>query len=126
VTIPIAPIPGRGSPRLAWVKDNARELIAIAAALGACRLCLCGSVARGTDGPDSDIDFYIYEFQDDASRDTIEHLSERDRADELVKEFRARSPYKIDVRGLPGWLLDPPFEATMRRDAIELERLVAE
>jgi hypothetical protein len=34
----------------------------------------------------------------------------RSRATELVNVFRSISPYRIDVRGLPRWLLDPAHE----------------
>ena len=123
MTPPGAPCPEQRSLRLAWVKSHARELIAIAERLGAHRVCLCGSVVRGTDGPNSDVDFYIYGFDDGPLTEFGLGLDARERADQLVKEFRALAPYKVDVRGLPGWPLDPPFEATMRRDAIELDGL---
>lgn len=111
------------SPRMAWVEAQAADLIAIAASFGATHVSLCGSVARGTDTCSSDIDFYVWEFADAASG-TIEHLDSRRRADDLVDAFRALSPYRVDVRGIPGWLADPPYEATMRRDSIELSSLV--
>jgi predicted nucleotidyltransferase len=99
---------------MAHVKAHAAELIEVAASLGATNVCLCGSVARGDDTDDSDIDFYVFEFDEEAP-------GAGRRADEGVGAFRALlAPHKVDVRPLPGWLLDPPHEATMRRDAIEL------
>ena len=104
------------SPRLAWVIAHAAELIELAGGLGARRLCLCGSVARGDDADTSDIDFYVWEFDTE-----MEGPSAWQRANQLVKAIRSlSSPYEADVRGIPGWFLDPPFEATMRRDAIDL------
>jgi predicted nucleotidyltransferase len=105
------------SPRLAWVKAHVVKLTETAAKYGATRVCLCGSVARGEDTDKSDLDFFVMEFDDHAP-------DVRGRAEDLVREFRALSPYGVDVRGIPGWFLDPPFEATMRREAIELSRLV--
>ena len=43
----------------------------------------------------------------------------RPRATELVNVFRSISPNRINVRGLPGWLLDPTHEDAMRADSIE-------
>jgi hypothetical protein len=40
--------------------------------------------------------------------------------------MRDVSPYEVDVRGIPGWPLDPSFEASMRRDSINLASLVEE
>lgn len=103
------------SPRLLWVARHAAELTAIAADLGASGVCLCGSVARGDDTEGSDIDFYVREFREGSDG--------RDRADQLVNEFRDRCPFEVDVRPLPGWLLDAEHEATMQRDAVPLEAL---
>ena len=107
------------SPRLAWVKAHAAELIDLGASYGARRVSLCGSVARGTDHDASDIDLYVWEFDIES-----DGTSARQRANQLVKAIRSLSPYEVDVRGIPGWLLDPPFEATMQRDAIDLSTLV--
>lgn len=104
------------SPRRLLVATHAAELSAIAATLGAKGVCLCGSVARGDDSEGSDIDFYVREFRDGSDG--------RRRADHLVKEFRDRCrPYEVDVRPLPGWLLDAGHEAAMQRDAVPLEDL---
>jgi hypothetical protein len=90
--------------------------------LGAWRISLCGSVARGTDTENSDIDFYVWEF-DEVSLE-LEHSDGRRRARILVDEFRAMSPYNVDVLGIPGWLLGPCHEASMQRDSIDLCSLV--
>jgi predicted nucleotidyltransferase len=111
------------SPRMAWVKAHAGDLMEVAASVGAMHVCLCGSVARGEDSDDSDIDFYVWEFDEGASG-PLPRIEARRRARDLVKAFRALSPYKIDVSGIPGWLLDPSWEATMRGDSIELSCLV--
>jgi predicted nucleotidyltransferase len=71
---------------MAWVKAHVSELMAIAERLGAGRVSLCGSVARGTDTESSDIDFYVWEFDEGASG-TIEHSEARQRAQNLVNEF---------------------------------------
>jgi predicted nucleotidyltransferase len=104
------------SARMTWVRVHAAQLIQIAASFGATGVCLCGSVARGDDTDDSDLDFYVRSF-DDTLPDA------RGRADGLVESFRALSPYRVDVRPLPGWRLDSPYEATMQRDSIELSLL---
>lgn len=67
---------------------------------------------------DSDIDFYVYDFRLGPDG--------RMRAEELVSRFRALCPYRVDVTGIPGWLLDEPFEASMQRDSITLEELAAD
>lgn len=110
------------SPRHAWVLAHAAELTELASRFGARRMCLCGSVARGTDTEDSDIDFYVWEFRD-AEPGTLEHMEARRRADALVKAVRALCPYRVDIRGIPGWPLDAPHEDTMRRDSIALSDL---
>ena len=106
-----------GSPRLAWVRENAERLLVVAEEHGALRMCLCGSVARGDDRPDSDIDLYAWEFcKGDAARE---------RAESLVRTIRAMCPFDVDVRahGMPGWPLDRPFETTMQQDAVDLASL---
>jgi predicted nucleotidyltransferase len=103
------------SPRLAWVIAHAAELIELASGLGARRISLCGSVARGDDTGASDIDFYVWEFAIET-----DEPSARRQADQLVRAFRSLSPYCVDVRGIPGWPLDPPFEESMQQDAIDL------
>ena len=101
------------------VQRKAAELVALAAGYGATRVSLCGSVARGEDVDGSDIDFYVNEFSQPGS------LDGQDRADQLVLGFRrALAPFKVDVRGIPGWLLGPEHEASMRRDAIDLRELI--
>jgi predicted nucleotidyltransferase len=107
---------------MAWVKAHVSELMAIAERLGAGHISLCGSVARDTDTESSDIDFYVWEFDEGASG-TIEHSEARRRARNLVNEFRAMSPYNVDVLGIPGWLLGPSHEASMQRDSIDLSSL---
>jgi predicted nucleotidyltransferase len=108
------------SPRLAAVKRHAAELMRIASELGASRVALCGSVARGEDHESSDIDFYVFDFR------LTDSFEDRERADRLVAEYRrVLDPYRVDVRGIPGWLLSPNHEATMRSDAIELGSLLA-
>lgn len=41
------------------------------------------------------------------------------------RPFEQRTPYPVDIRAhdMPGWPLDPPFEQSMRRDAIDLSSL---
>jgi predicted nucleotidyltransferase len=116
-------MPSTESPRMAWVKAHVTELTAIAEKFGATRMCLCGSVARGTDTDDSDIDFYVWEFEagEPGSLESIEALQ---RADNLVSSIRDLSLYRIDVRGIPGWPLGAPHEDNMRRESIDLARLV--
>ncbi len=114
--------PAIESPRLTCVKTNAAELIEIAAGFGATRVCLCGSVARRTDADGSDIDFYVWEFEGEAGRPEARR---RRAARQLVRTFRnLLSPYKVDVLGLPCWLLDPEYENAMKHDSIELDHLV--
>ena len=108
---------------MAWVREHARELIEIAARFGARRVSLCGSVARGTDGETSDLDFFVWEFDQGAG--PVERLDARRRADKLVDTLRDIAPYDVDVRGLPGWPVGPEQEATMRRDSVDLEGLTA-
>lgn len=109
------------SPRLAWVIAHATELIEIARRYGATGVCLCGSVARGDDHDGSDIDFFVKEFS--AETGPGSHDARR-RADSLVAAFRAlAAPYAVDVRPLPGWLLGPDEEQTMRAEAIELAQV---
>jgi predicted nucleotidyltransferase len=118
--------PNPKSLRLAAVLARGEELLAVAQELRADGIALCGSVARGIDtdlnprtGKPSDIDFYVRSFRDPTSTDA------RDRADLLVKRYRELlGPHRVDIRPLPGWLLDPPFEATMKRDAVDLRHLL--
>ena len=86
-------------------------------------MCLCGSVARGTDTDESDIDFYVWEF-DAGEPGTLAHTEARRRADTLVRTVRALCPYRVDIRGIPGWPLDAHHEHTMRRDSIALSELL--
>ena len=109
------------SPRRALVVEKAAELISIGARNGARGICLCGSVARDqdSDARDSDIDFFVSEFEDPQGPDA------RARADALVSEFRATlTPYRVDVRPPPGWPLGPDHEATMSADSIPLTAVV--
>ncbi len=106
------------SPRLAAVRAQTAQLLAEADRLGAHGVGLVGSVARGTDHDDSDIDFYVRDFQHPDGPEA------RLRANELVRLFKAAlAPYAVDVRGIPGWLLDPPHQAAMRRDWTDLRDL---
>lgn len=108
---------------MTWVKAHATALLALATCHGATHICLCGSVARGTDTESSDIDFYVCGFDHGVSG-TVEHTEARQTANNLVKAIRDLCPYQVDVRGIPGWLLDPLFEASMRADSIDLSKLV--
>ena len=112
------------TPRMEWVRAHAAELTEIAARHGAKHVCLCGSVARGTDSEDSDLDFYVREFADDTSAGAGQSVDARRRANDLVAAFRAISPYPVDIRGIPGWLLGEEHEASMQRDAIDLSDLI--
>ena len=108
-----------GSPRLAAVIEHGEELLAIAQRLGVRTIGLCGSVARGEDGDQSDLDFYVSEFDEPESGDA------RSRATQLVREFRrVLDPIKVDIRGIPGWLVDAEPEDSMRRDSIDLRQLL--
>ncbi|WP_395695590.1 nucleotidyltransferase family protein [Nocardioides sp.] len=110
---------GSESARLQAVKAHASELIEIARTCGASDVALCGSVARGEDRDDSDIDFLVGHFDgDDGS-------VSRARADEMVKAFReCLHPFRVDLRPLPGWLLGPEHHAAMTKDAIPLASLI--
>lgn len=107
------------SPRLLWVKQHAAELIALGESYGAHRLSLCGSVARGEDSDDSDIDFYVHDFYP-GEPGIIERTLAADRADELVKAIRTLCPYAVDVRGIPGWPIDEAHETKMKQESIDL------
>jgi predicted nucleotidyltransferase len=103
------------SPRRAAVRDHATELLAVAERLRARNVGLCGSVARGDAHDDSDIDFYVWDFQNPDGIDALE------RAQALVKAFRGLlQPYRVDIRGIPGWMLDLAIEKNMQRDWIDL------
>lgn len=98
---------------------HAQELIDIGGAHGARDIAICGSVARGTDTSESDIDFLVGEF------DGGDGPERRREADTLVERFReVLRPYKVDLRPLPGWLLGPEYQESMVRDAIPLSHLV--
>jgi predicted nucleotidyltransferase len=104
---------------------HAHELLDVAKDLGARRVALCGSVARGEDGDCSDLDFYVREFEEPNARNALR------RADQLVKEFRRiLVAYCVDVRfrgigdrGIRGWPLSPEHDASMNKDAIDLNEL---
>lgn len=113
------------SPRMAWVRGHVADLVAIASGYGAKHICLRGSVACRTDTESSDIDFYVWEF-DEGAPGTIEHSEARQRARDLVKESRVLSPYNVDVLGIPGWLIGSSQEASMQQDSIDLNSLVEE
>lgn len=99
------------SARLEAVRAQKQALLDTAAWYGAHGLGLCGSVARGEDTDASDIDFYVRDFEGPDGPE------ERLRANDLVKAFRELlTPFRVDIRGIPGYPLDPPFEASMQRD----------
>lgn len=117
------PSPNPASPRLNLVIARRDELLHAANELGAIGIALCGSVARGEDSDKSDIDFYVTHFEGFEDRN---HSNMKGwlRATQLVKEFRRiLEPYHVDVRPLPGWCLGADHETSMRRDAIDLEKL---
>jgi predicted nucleotidyltransferase len=47
------------SSRMAFLKENSEAIKAIAARHKAFNVAIFGSVARGEDGPDSDVDFLV-------------------------------------------------------------------
>ena len=47
------------SPRIAFLKENSEAIKAIAARHKGLKIAVFGSVARGEDGPDSDVDFLV-------------------------------------------------------------------
>ena len=47
------------SPRMAFLKENSEAIKAIAARHKGLKIAVFGSVARGEDGPDSDVDFLV-------------------------------------------------------------------
>lgn len=110
------------SPRLEWVKAHAVELTDLAASFGAVDMRLCGSVSRGDDHEESDIDFFVWEFTA-TDVTALPYVEPRDRADELVRSIRQLCPYNVDIRGLPGWPADPSFEMRMRADSVRLRDL---
>lgn len=113
--------PNPDSPRLASIVRHGEELLRISRDAGANGIALCGSVARGDDGDSSDIDFYVHAFCEPESPDG------RDRAERLVKRFRGvLLPYEVDIRGIPGWFIDPPQEASMKLDSIDLASVIAD
>jgi hypothetical protein len=66
------------------------------------------------------VDFYVHQFVEPEAADSY------DRATQLVKAFRKiLRPYNVDIRGIPGWPIDPDFEAGMKRDAIDLHEFLA-
>jgi hypothetical protein len=112
--------PNRDSVRLIAVVTNGPELLRIADVLEANRIALCGSVARGVDTNDSDIDFFVHDFLDPDS------LGGAKRANRLVRTYRSvLKPFGVDILGIPGFLVGPEQETSMRRDSIDLRDLVA-
>jgi predicted nucleotidyltransferase len=113
--------PSNVSPRTQAVFAHAKELLHVAEHLGALQVALCGSVARGDDHDRSDLDFYVHEFVKPKATDACR------RASRLVKEFgRILAPYRVDVRGIPCWPLSSEHEASMKMDAIDLRRFIAD
>lgn len=47
------------SPRMAFLKENSEAIKGIAARHKGLKIAVFGSVARGEDGPDSDVDFLV-------------------------------------------------------------------
>lgn len=76
---------------------------------------LCGSVARGDVGDHSDLDFCVSEFVEPEARDA------NPRATQLAGEFRrVLDRIKVDIRGIPGWLIDPEPEESMQWGLVDL------
>jgi hypothetical protein len=69
------------------------------------------------------LDFFVWEF-DDGDGGPEGRLDVRQRANRLVDAYRKLSPFNVDIRGIPGWLLGPEHEATMPRDSLALHSLV--
>jgi predicted nucleotidyltransferase len=111
--------PSNASPRIQAVLARGYELLRVAKDFGALQVALCGSAARGDDHDRSDLDFYVHEFvEPDAT-------NARRRANQLVDAFRRMlAPYSVYVRGIPGWPLDPEYEASMKTDTIDLHRFL--
>jgi hypothetical protein len=66
------------------------------------------------------LDFYVFNFKVTNPIDT------RDRAERLVTEYREiLSPIAVDIRGIPGWLLSPSHEISMRHDSIPLSLVLS-
>jgi predicted nucleotidyltransferase len=103
------------SLRLAAVLRHGSQLLRIANEQRAFHLALCGSVARREDRDGSDIDFYVHEFAEPDAADA------RERANQLVLEFRqVLRPCDVDIRGIPGWPIDPEYAVSMKTDAVDL------
>lgn len=106
-----------GSPRLAAVLIQ-RGTTRSGALRGAIEVGLCGSVARGQDRDDGEIDFFVRNFV------PADGPEARLRATQLVRDFRRiLAPHSVDVRGIPGYMTDPAYEASMRRDWTDLRDL---
>lgn len=111
--------PNRESPRFQAVVAARPQLKRAAEDLGASGVSLTGSVARGQDLDESDIDFWLARFDGD-------EMTATHRAAQLVKAFRTiLAPYSVDVRGeyFPGWPVDEAKAATMQRNAIDIDKL---
>ena len=109
-------IPGPSAYKPSWLSIAAQ---AHSGDLGASGVCLTGSVARGEDHDDSDIDFWLQEFDGD-------EMTTSRRATQLVKAFREiLTPYSVDIRAdyFPGWPVDDAQAQSMRRDAISIDDL---
>ncbi|MDQ1747832.1 MAG: hypothetical protein QOD07_2095 [Frankiaceae bacterium] len=120
---------GTRHPRLDLVLQRRQDLLDVARAFDAC-LSLTGSVARGEEAErderpgkprESDIDFYVSRFTSSG-----DHSMDYDRANQLVRRVRQiLAPYAVDLRPLPGWLIDDPQLEGFKRDAVPLEELPA-
>jgi predicted nucleotidyltransferase len=79
------------SERMAFLKENSEAIKAIAARHKAFNVAVFGSVARGEDGPDSDVDFLV-DFLPGAS------LSDEFRLENELREF-LKIPVDLISRG---------------------------
>ena len=106
-----------------WLTEHAQAVIDLCAAFGAHDVGVVGSVARNEAKPESDIDFFVNDFTPDPPDLPPGFPFDqraRARADALVDALKELCPFKVDVRGIPGWLLGEAHEASMRRDFVPL------
>lgn len=94
-------------PLRALVEARRTEIKAIVALHRGCGVALFGSVARGDEKPESDLDFLV-EFEPGSSLFDLVRLQD---------ELRDRLGHQVDVVSLGGLL---PRDADVRRDAIWL------
>ena len=93
---------------LQTLRDRAAEILAIAASHGARNLRVVGSVARGTDGADSDVDLLV---SFDPGVGLLEHAR-------LVQELEALLGRKVDVASERG--VRPQVRVRLEADALPL------